>query len=1186
MNTNKIFNLLLALVFAFSILEMPSSVLAQEPLSNPVVAVYPVDRQVFGWNWTPQATIQVSAGSCSTTTVSDPTGNFYIQFGDSCRLQVGDTVTTSDGITTKSYVIASLLVTGADAESDTVYGTAEPGSNIQVWICDSNGCINRHEIPNESRNWSANFSVPGDEPDEQNTFDLQPGNQGDVVLHEADGNATSIRWRIPNPIIWGVIASSNWINGREWPRNSSVQIRIDDPSTPEDPDSMSSQNTDANGSFNHQSQYDISTGSVVSVTYGNTTKQVTVSNFEVTAFDAHTRTLSGIGTPNTNGAVWITTAPIGWASFVIDSSGSWQVEFTEAANIASWSRGFAIEQDADGDGTQSNWPPHYIEASINRPGHSIEGYDWYLGSSISLTVDNPGNGVGIDYADIQTAGLDDWGGTRVDFDLESFRLETGAIVTLTDGVITQTHTVAYLDITDVDAETDRVFGKASPASTVQVASPNHSRRNVVADQAGNWIADFSMPGSGEDEQRLDDIQEGKGFTTRQYGEGGNRTRLYWRVPDYKVIAYPDEDVIAATDFWPGTPVTITVDDPSNGVGVDLTRSGVVDTETGGWNCQTWWGYCFVLDLREEFDIQPGQLITITDGTHTVSHIVTTLSITNVDFAASTVAGTAEPLSDIYLELWPSCGQRQLSADEYGSWLEDFSIPGDEDFEQETCDFSIDELRDIVAYQGSGEGETWVGRYMPYPGFEVVLGSNNINGWDWPLGATLTLEVDDPSTPVNPDYAGSAVVGPASWDPNKPFFEAVTTGYDIKPGDIVTVTDGARIKSTIVADIVINSIDVGTDTISGTAPPEAEVHVISDDGPERFTNADTLGNWSVDFSVEQDGNPVLNLVFGSAGVLSAIDDDGDRTYIGWNAPDDSDGDGVPDSEDNAPNDYNPDQGNVDGDGTADVLDPCPDDATDSCNTNGSAAGVMGEQGGTITTPNGKASLNIPAGSVHEEVSFTITDMGSGYELTSDQGSMMVVHSYSIQPNGTQFDPPATIIFRWDDADHDGIVDGTTVQEADLLLVKDGIVIASSCETNPSCNMNADELTVEVSSLSLFALAVPIEWTLKGFYQPVDMNGVYNTVKGGSTVPLKFEIFTGSTELTDIAYIRSLTYAQTSCDANATTDEIETTATGGTSLRYADGHFIYNWKTPKSAGKCYRVTMTTIDGSTLMAYFRLK
>ena len=31
----------------------------------------------------------------------------------------------------------------------------------------------------------------------------------------------------------------------------------------------------------------------------------------------------------------------------------------------------------------------------------------------------------------------------------------------------------------------------------------------------------------------------------------------------------------------------------------------------------------------------------------------------------------------------------------------------------------------------------------------------------------------------------------------------------------------------------------------------------------------------------------------------------------------------------------------------------------------------------------------------------------------------------------------------------------------------------------------------------------------------MNGVVNTVKGGSTVPLKFEVFAGTTELTDTA-----------------------------------------------------------------------
>ena len=119
----------------------------------------------------------------------------------------------------------------------------------------------------------------------------------------------------------------------------------------------------------------------------------------------------------------------------------------------------------------------------------------------------------------------------------------------------------------------------------------------------------------------------------------------------------------------------------------------------------------------------------------------------------------------------------------------------------------------------------------------------------------------------------------------------------------------------------------------------------------------------------------------------------------------------------------------------------------------------------------------------------------------------------------------------------------------------------------------------------ATVTVLPWTLKGFYQPVDMNGVYNLVKGGSTVPLKFEVFAGSTELTDITYIKSIKYASIACDASAVFDEIETIATGGTSLRYAEGQFIYNWKTPKTAG-CYRVTMTTIDGSSLAAYFKLK
>ncbi len=114
-----------------------------------------------------------------------------------------------------------------------------------------------------------------------------------------------------------------------------------------------------------------------------------------------------------------------------------------------------------------------------------------------------------------------------------------------------------------------------------------------------------------------------------------------------------------------------------------------------------------------------------------------------------------------------------------------------------------------------------------------------------------------------------------------------------------------------------------------------------------------------------------------------------------------------------------------------------------------------------------------------------------------------------------------------------------------------------------------------------------WRLKGFYQPTDMGNVWNTVKNGSTVPLKFEVFGGSTEYTATSVVKSFSAAKIACSATVTTeDAIELVTTGSTVLRYdtTAGQFIQNWKTPTVTG-CYKVTMTTQDGSSLSALFKL-
>jgi hypothetical protein len=137
-----------------------------------------------------------------------------------------------------------------------------------------------------------------------------------------------------------------------------------------------------------------------------------------------------------------------------------------------------------------------------------------------------------------------------------------------------------------------------------------------------------------------------------------------------------------------------------------------------------------------------------------------------------------------------------------------------------------------------------------------------------------------------------------------------------------------------------------------------------------------------------------------------------------------------------------------------------------------------------------------------------------------------------------------------------------------------------------------------------------WTAagSGFYPPVGtLNSVFvpapglpatpscggsiwNSAKGGSTVPLKFNVFAGNIEKTSLTDIIGFTASTVSCSGTPTyTDTLDFTTTGNTSLRYdgTGGQWIQNWKTPNVAQNTYyRVYVKFADGSTLSAFFLLK
>ncbi len=132
-----------------------------------------------------------------------------------------------------------------------------------------------------------------------------------------------------------------------------------------------------------------------------------------------------------------------------------------------------------------------------------------------------------------------------------------------------------------------------------------------------------------------------------------------------------------------------------------------------------------------------------------------------------------------------------------------------------------------------------------------------------------------------------------------------------------------------------------------------------------------------------------------------------------------------------------------------------------------------------------------------------------------------------------------------------------------------------------------ITVLTSQFSAWNFGVSIvSYELKGFHNPVNMNGTANTAKAGSTIPIKFEVFEDGRELTDTSVVKSIGYkANVGCTA-ASEDAIED-LTETTGLRYvsSSGQFVYGGQTPKTAG-CYNVVVKTVDGSQLTALFELK
>lgn len=117
-------------------------------------------------------------------------------------------------------------------------------------------------------------------------------------------------------------------------------------------------------------------------------------------------------------------------------------------------------------------------------------------------------------------------------------------------------------------------------------------------------------------------------------------------------------------------------------------------------------------------------------------------------------------------------------------------------------------------------------------------------------------------------------------------------------------------------------------------------------------------------------------------------------------------------------------------------------------------------------------------------------------------------------------------------------------------------------------------------------VTFAWT--GFFQPVDNGSVFNGVKAGSAIPVKFSL--GGNQGLSIFMSGYPKVQQVVCNTTAPFDEIETTVTAGNSSLTYDavaGQYVYVWKTEKAwVGTCRVLQVTLADGTPHTAFFQFK
>lgn len=601
-------------------------------------------------------------------------------------LQAGMYILAEDLETGKKseLTLVHLTFDGVDYDTNIGWGTADPGAKVVVR---ANHLFDSCEITATATggNWSADFATCGVAID--SGWDIR------AMVFDLEFDATVAN--APQPPEFSASLSDDWVNGNNWTQNNTVTIRRYEYENGPAVGNPIIWATDNYGNFNadlRSSGIDLLPGNHITVTdtHSGVVKTLTLPNLTIDYLDPELDIAGGQAPADTRLSLDFNNQleSVQFDMFS-ESDGTWEANFAAYDfDLRPGSSGTVRISDGDGDAVQvDGYVPNPTFGA--RPDEDrVEGWQWSLGESVTISIDDPTTtNINPDFSEQATVGLADWNPNETWFSLNfngRYDLKPGDQVTVTAGNTTKTHTVTSLSISNINVDTDVISGTTDTAGSVDlwICDDNGCvNRNEPVAQNGSWSANFAVPGNENWENGTYDISYGMGGDSAQWDNDGDGTMLGWYAFAYTLHAVPAYPEVHGHDWRWGSNITLIIDndtDPDN---------GTLYTSTKNADDNPWCGYpCF--DLAGKFELQVGQYVTMTDGVETRTVHVSRLQILLVDIEAETISGKADPGSDVMVNISSQDGKaRHTIADTNGNWTVDFSILGNEDFEQFTTDIS-------------------------------------------------------------------------------------------------------------------------------------------------------------------------------------------------------------------------------------------------------------------------------------------------------------------------------------------------------------------------------------------------------------------------------------------------------------------------------------------------------------------